>query len=97
MAKELKVYGYQYFRNGKQTREIIAAYSGAEVRRRTGLSRRDWYRSAGETGNPEHRTMALAKPGTVFWCEQGRLYRDPEWHELETTDEQAKGNTNENA
>ncbi|QGJ96527.1 hypothetical protein SEA_BEATUSCOMEDENTI_88 [Arthrobacter phage BeatusComedenti] len=96
MAKELKVYGFQGFRGGKQTREIIAAYSGAEVRRRTGMSRRDWYRDAGETGNPHDRAMALAKPGSIFWCLQSQLYRDPEWHEVKTTDDKAKGSTNEN-
>lgn len=64
----MKVYGWRGHR-GKQTREIVAARSAAEVRRITGMSRGDWEFSGCETGNDEEIALAMTKPGIVFWRE----------------------------
>ena len=71
MPRELKVYGWRSFRmecppapNGsRQTREIIAAHSVAEVCRLTGVRRSE----VSETGNEEEVRVAMKDPGVVFW------------------------------
>lgn len=73
--KNLKVYGWTHYRSecpatpngGRQTREIMAAKSVAEVMRVTGLSRNYLTTYGGETGNTDELTHALSTPGVVFW------------------------------
>ena len=75
MARTLKVYGWQSFRrecdpapNGsRQTREICAAHSMAEVARIAGVNRPQQLFNLGETGNKEELAAATASPGTIFW------------------------------
>lgn len=72
MNLRLKVYGWRDFRrecppapNGsRQTREIMAARSKAEVKR---MFPRVPMSEITETGNKLEVTTALAKPGAVFW------------------------------
>jgi hypothetical protein len=68
MKRTLKVYGWQGDRR-EQTREVVAAYSKAEVRRILGLSAYDNANlfNFAETGNAEEIATALSAPGTVFW------------------------------
>ena len=79
MARELKVYGWVgsraeaagalgpgYSRN-PQTREIMAAYSAAEVQRTVGMTRSSWQWSGGQTWNETEVALAMAEPGVVFW------------------------------
>lgn len=77
MARKLKVYGWQSFRNGTlpngrkfygQTREIMAAPSAAEVMRVTGMTRSEWTHSGCETGNEHEVELAMAFPGVVWWA-----------------------------
>lgn len=87
MAKQLKVYGWTGMRNEAlgprnrhgQTREIVAAYSAAEVRRITGLTRAEWEHSGCETGNENEIQAASSKPGTVFWTNLNASGDSPEW------------------
>lgn len=67
MTKPLKVYGWDSFAGGVQTRNIMAASSVAEVRRLTGLSRADWEHAGSETGNDEELSIALADPRVEFF------------------------------
>lgn len=63
--KKLKVYGWYGFR-ARQTREIVAAHSVAEVLRITGprwLTRDEIV----VTGNAHEIETAMRKPGTVFF------------------------------
>ncbi len=70
----LKVYGWTGWRNecppsangGKQTREIVAARSKAEVYRITGDRVSDHWCIC-TTGNEEEIAVAMSNPGTVFW------------------------------
>ena len=70
MARELQVYGYMGHRSHVpkgQTREIVAAHSGAEMRRITGITA-SWYRDhCSVTGNPEEVELAMTNPGEIFW------------------------------
>lgn len=74
-TNKLKVYGWTHYRvecraaaNGsRQTREVMAAKSVAEVMRATGLSRKYLTTYGGETGNQTELATALAAPGVVFW------------------------------
>jgi len=71
---KLKVYRWQSWRsecpataNGsRQTEEIMAARSMAEVMRIVGGTRSEFF-NLGETGNKESCAVALAEPGVVFW------------------------------
>jgi len=71
---KLKVYRWQSFRhecpaalNGsKQTEELVAARSMAEVKRRFRRVPGDLF-NLGETGNKEQIAVAMAEPGVVFW------------------------------
>jgi len=75
MSKRLKVYGFLGARrdaytaqnHSGQTREIVAAKSIAEVMRITGRTRRELTNFGGVTGNPEEVSLAMGKPGSVFW------------------------------
>lgn len=75
MRNKLKVYGWQGWRNecpaapngGRQTREICAAKSGAEVARIMGVSSPARLFNFCETGNSREIEIALRSPGTVFW------------------------------
>lgn len=79
----MKVYGWQSFRseatpapNGsRQTREIMAAKSVAEVLRVAGMSRYEFNQSGTETGNDEELRVATARPGVVFWTELNSSHR----------------------
>ena len=90
MAKQLKVYGWTGMRNESrgpknhhgQTREIVAAYSIAEVRRITGMTRAEWEHSGCETGNANEIQTALAKPGVIFWTSLNARGDSPEWTEI---------------
>jgi hypothetical protein len=84
----MKVYGGQSFRsearpepNGsRQTREIVAANSVAEVLRITGLTRYMFNTSWSETWNETELRVALADPGVVFWTELSGSFRgDAHW------------------
>jgi len=79
-VKHLKVYGYIGSRGecpaapnrGKQTREIVAAYSFAAATRAvlaqsSGWSTYSLRQFMDETGNNEELEVAITKPGTVFW------------------------------
>jgi len=73
--RRLKVYGWQGHRyecppsaNGsKQTREICAAPSIAQIMRDTGQTRADLFNIC-ETGNDEEIAQAMSEPGTVWWA-----------------------------
>lgn len=70
--RKLRVYGWQSFRNEcrtnhRQTREICAASSMAEVARIVGENSPKKLFNLGETGNAHEMRTALAKPRTVFW------------------------------
>lgn len=75
MARTLKVYGWNGMRRHEvitsavhnQTREIMAAYSAAEVKRATGMTRGEWEHSGCETGNVTELALALSEPGAIFW------------------------------
>ena len=83
----LKVYGWSGWRaeakpaaNGsRQTREIAAAKSVAEILRITGMTRADWKWSGGETGNDEEIQLAMSEPGTVFWSELDITATERNW------------------
>ena len=76
MAK-LKVYGFTKWRaaaipapNGnRQTRNVVAAHSVAEVMRLADMSRNDYNLSGSETGNADEIAVAMSEPGVVFWVE----------------------------
>lgn len=83
MAK-LRVYGWLSFRaqatnNSRQTREVCAASSKAEVARLAGKTRHTQLFNLCETANPEEVKVALATPRTVFWQELYR--RDGVWQQ----------------
>lgn len=73
----LKVYGFTKWRaaaipalNGnRQTRNIVAAHSIAEVMRLADMSRNDYNLSGSETGNADEVVVAMSEPGVVFWVE----------------------------
>ncbi|ULD38853.1 hypothetical protein [Rhodococcus qingshengii] len=85
MARSLKVYGWRGFRDGTQSREVIAAESIADVLRRAGITRADWKWSGGETRNPEEVAIATANPGTVFWHPLDEHPTDRAWREDSAT------------
>lgn len=64
--RKLKVYGWMSFRNGKQTREVMAATSMSAVIKAHGHSKPSRaYMS--ETGNPAEVAAAMSKPGAIFF------------------------------
>lgn len=79
MSSRLRVYGWRAARKGKQTREIMAAASVAEVMRRTGLTRGEWKHSGAETRNREEIAIATAQPGRLFWRPLNQLESDRDW------------------
>ena len=89
MGKTLKVYGWTGSRNEArtdgnfhgQTREIVAAYSAAEVKRLTGMTRTEWEHVGCETGNQNEIETATAKPGIVFWARLNARGNAPDWTE----------------
>jgi hypothetical protein len=72
--RKLKVYGWTGWRTecrqspngGKQTREVMAAKSKAEVGRKAGLKRGELNEMC-DSGNEEDINAAMAEPGVVFW------------------------------
>jgi hypothetical protein len=69
----LKVYGWQSMRYEckgphRQTREIVAAKSKAEVARIVGVKSPQALFNLGETHNALELSVALANPGVVFWA-----------------------------
>lgn len=81
----LKVFGWQGWRsecppalNGnKQTREVVAAKSKAEVARIAGKKYANQLFNLGETGNSLELQLALSKPGVIFWAPiDSRDYRE---------------------
>lgn len=72
---KLKVFGWQSFRAGRQTREIVAAPSKAAVARLAGANRPDQLFNLCETGNEQETETALTEPGVVFWREIGARTR----------------------
>ncbi|MFC9432749.1 hypothetical protein [Nocardia sp. NPDC057030] len=93
MAREVKVYLWRGFRpddatgRNRQTDEVVAAFSVADVLRITGMSRSDWKHAAGSvTGNFREIAVAVGEPGVVFWTELGTGHRaDATWHRAEPT------------
>ena len=94
MTKPLRVYGYQGNRAEpmesnplvRQSREIVAAKSRADARRKFlssglwGATDHDMKNFGCWTGNPEELACALAKPGTVFFRNLNALPGSP-WTE----------------
>lgn len=81
MVRKLEVYGWTGFRGGKQTRDIVAARSVAEVLRISGISRSMWNWSGCESKNPKDIEIAMSDPGVVFWTEYGdHRLPDAVWH-----------------
>jgi len=64
---KVKVYGWQNFRNGKQTREVVAASSKAQVARIVGETGPWKLFNLGETWNKLENETAMSKPGAVFY------------------------------
>jgi hypothetical protein len=65
-SRKLKVYGWSSFRNGKQTREVMAATSMTAVinaHKHSKPSRA----YMGETGNRAEVEAAMSKPGAIFY------------------------------
>lgn len=89
MARKLKVYGWCGYRiecklapNGsRQTREICAAHSIAEIKRIYGVN--PW--NICETGNEKEISIAMSSPGTIFWIPLDESYRSDStaWIEVE--------------
>jgi hypothetical protein len=75
MSRKLKTYGWVGSRlecppapNGnRQTREICAAHSQAELARIAGVKRPSNLWNLCETGNKEEVVKVLSEPLTVFW------------------------------
>jgi hypothetical protein len=75
MARPLHVYGWLGWRlecppganGGRQTREVIAATSVAEVLRKTETRRSDYALQGDITANPEEVVLAMSRPGVNFW------------------------------
>lgn len=75
MARQLKVYSWIYYRhelparpNGnKQSREVVAAHSVAEVLRLAGITRSEYNWNGGPHASPFATKLALSEPGTVFY------------------------------
>lgn len=82
MTKKLKVYGWTGMSTYPQSRNIVAAYSVAEVLRITGMSRHDWNNGGDETGNDEELSIALAEPRVVFYQPLNARQGD-NWHRLD--------------
>ena len=86
--RRLKVYGWLGWRNecepaangNHQTREIVAATSLKEAARIVGEKGPWALNCVCETGNPEEVTLAMSKPGTVFWQPLQHRSGQP-WHE----------------
>jgi hypothetical protein len=85
VSRSLKVYGWRGFREGTQSREVMAAESVAEVLRRAGVTRATWNWSGGETRNPEEVAIATPEPGTVFWHPLDEHPADRAWREDSAT------------
>lgn len=86
MKKKLKVYGFRGWRkecpaapNGnKQTREIVAAHSKAQVKAATNVPAYE----IEETGNDEEVKLAMSEPGRIFWQPHMRS-NDTNWRKAE--------------
>jgi hypothetical protein len=98
-VKPLKVYGWTGFRrecpaapNGsRQTREIVAAKSWAEVARLSGVSLYHLKSYGSETGNDVELEVALASPRIVFWIPLNRRYnQDNQWTPVVPKEEKAE-------
>lgn len=66
MSAPMQVYRWMTFRGGKQTHEIMAASSAAQVMRATGLTRGDWKHSGGVTKNEYDCAIANENQGVVL-------------------------------
>lgn len=81
MPRQLKVYGWGSTRGGRQTREVVAAHTIAEVLRISGIARSTWAWSGGVTRNQKEVELAMSEPGTVFWTDRVGLFgSDAVWH-----------------
>lgn len=73
MTRTLKVYGWTGYDpqnvegHNKQTREIVAAHSIAEVTRIADITRYEFNTYGSETGNSEEIALAMSDPGVVFF------------------------------
>jgi hypothetical protein len=68
MPRALKVYGYRgYVARHGQVRQVVAARSQREAADKLNTSLHDFRRWGGETGNLEEETIAISRPGTVFY------------------------------
>lgn len=86
MASKLKVYGWTGYKispGSRQSRNIIAATSVAEVLRLAGIKRSEWAWSGGVTANPEDVRQAMSRPGVMFWRPLDD--RDAAWNAVEPT------------
>lgn len=81
MAGKLKVVGWQGFRSeapaAKCTREICAVASIAELCRKTGKKRSQFFNIT-ETGNAREIAQAMKEPGVIFWKGINEPDRDDE-------------------
>lgn len=69
---KLKVYRWQSHRrecptHHRQTHEVVAAKSKAEVARIAGYDRPSQMFNLAETGNARDVATAMAEPGVIFW------------------------------
>lgn len=66
--RELAVYGWKGMRpKVGQTREVMAAYSKAEVARALNVRSASQIFNLARTGNPSEVAIATASPNQVFW------------------------------
>lgn len=64
--RTLTVYGWTGYREGAQTREIVAACSKAEVARLAGYARPTQMQSLEATANEGEMLQALGEAGTIY-------------------------------
>lgn len=88
MPKPLKVYLWQSFRSEapgphRQTREMTAATSQAEVARRAGVNSPRKLFNLGEAGNKNDISCALSDPTAIFWCPINS-HGPSKWHKAGT-------------
>ncbi len=98
MTRELKVFGWidmnpytQESVKGSQVRAIVAAHSGAEMRRITGMSPYTFAQSVAESGNESEVAQAMAHPQDPFFTAlNARAQVAPEdWFPLPSLPEKA--------
>ena len=63
----MKTYGWYGHRESGQSREIVAAKSGAAAARLAGVKRPSALFNFSETWNLAETLLAMTEPGTVFW------------------------------